>query len=301
MCYLMWFFYYFYLKMKYVLAVIMFFYFSSSWGQEIRPFEIYNSKGKKVKTASFLKKTTQGDIVLFGELHNNPIAHWFELILAEHLYKNGSLNMGAEMFESDQQIVLNRFLLDEITAKEMDSLIKLWSNYDTDYRPLVEFAKDHKIPFIATNIPRKYASQVYREGLEALESDLTPEEKQLVAPLPIQYDPELPGYKAMLNMFGDAAHANPNFPKAQAIKDATMAHFIYTQWIKDKVPFLHFNGEYHSKNYEGIYWYLKQLNSNLKIVTISTIEQENIKQLEKENRYRADWIIVVDQRMTKTY
>ena len=63
---------------------------------------------------------------------------------------------------------------------------------------------------------------------------------------------------------GPAMHGNQNLPKAQAIKDATMAHFILENWEKGKT-FIHYNGSYHSDNFEGIVWYLKQENPNLYI------------------------------------
>jgi uncharacterized iron-regulated protein len=31
-------------------------------------------------------------------------------------------------------------------------ITQLWSNYQTDYRPLVDFAKENNLRFIATNI-----------------------------------------------------------------------------------------------------------------------------------------------------
>jgi hypothetical protein len=65
--------------------------------------------------------------------------------------------------------------------------------------------------------------------------------------------------------------------------------------------FLHFNGTYHSDNYEGISWYLHQYRKGTKIVTIATVEQSQLKQLEKEHLKKADFILVIDQDMTKTY
>ena len=52
------------------------------------------------------------------------------------------------------------------------------------------------------------------------------------------------------------SHATPNLPKAQAAKDATMAHFILKNFDPNKL-FLHFDGSYHSDNYEGIVWWIK--------------------------------------------
>ncbi|HZH86289.1 MAG TPA: ChaN family lipoprotein [Brumimicrobium sp.] len=267
--------------------------------QSTEPFQIYKKNGKKISTQKFLRSLELSDVVLFGELHDNPISHWLQLKAIQYLHSKHNITLGAEMLESHNQKQLDAYLAGEIPQEELDSTAQLWVNYKTDYKPLVDFAKMNQLPFIATNIPRKYASYVYRNGLESLEDELDEEEKALVAPLPIAYDPELPGYKSMLSMMSD--HSTPNFPKAQAIKDATMAHFIYEHFKSTSSQFIHFNGDYHSKNFEGIYWYLKRKDESLNVLTISTVEQENVKKLIEENNGLADFIIVVDKDMTKTY
>ena len=89
-------------------------------------------------------------------------------------------------------------------------------------------------------------------------------------------------------------------PKAQASKDATMAYFILQNFTFGNL-FIHFNGSYHSDNYDGINWYLKKAQPNLKYATISTVTQKDIKTLLAENKGKADYIICVDEDMTNTY
>ncbi|WP_111706906.1 ChaN family lipoprotein [Lutibacter citreus] len=260
-------------------------------------YKLYNAKGNKVSYKKMIKKMGKADVVLFGEHHNNPIVHWLQLEVTKDLNELRKLTLGAEMFEADNQEALNNYLLGKITQRELDTLARLWSNYPTDYKPLVDFAKENKLAFIATNIPRRYASLVFRGGFEILEK-LTYEEKEWVAPLPVKYDATLPGYVKMKGMMG--GHGGDNLPKAQAIKDATMSYFI-TENLEPNNLFIHYNGSYHSDNYEGIYWYLKENNKNLNIVTVSLIDQENIKKFSKENKMKADFIISVPTNMTKTY
>ena len=158
-------------------------------------------------------------------------------------------------------------------------------------------AKDNKLQFIATNIPRRFASNVFRGGFESLEA-LSDEEKSWIAPLPIKYNANLPGYVKMKEMMG--GHGGDNLPKAQAVKDATMGYFILKNRAANKI-FMHYNGSYHSDNYEGINWYLKQGDPTLKIVTVSVVEQDDIKKFNAEEKLKADFIIVVPTTMTKTY
>ncbi|MFI5129499.1 MAG: ChaN family lipoprotein [Chitinophagales bacterium] len=265
--------------------------------QQKAAYILYNSKGKKVSYKKMIRVLSEKDIVLFGEFHNNPISHWLELSVAKDCGGLRDLVLGAEMFEQDNQQALDLYLQGKINDKEFDSSVRLWKNYNTDYAPLVKYARERKLSFAASNIPRRYAAIVAKGGFEALDT-IPLEQKAWIAPLPIAYDPELPGYKKIKEML--PGHGGDNLPKAQAIKDATMAHFIL-QYFKPGSLFIHYNGAYHSENYEGIVWYLKKQQPGLKYATITTVSQKDISSLSAENKYKADFIICVDQEMTTTY
>ena len=266
-------------------------------------YQFFDVNGKTAKYKSILKEAITADIVFFGELHNNPISHWLQLELTQDMFEEvgEDLVLGAEMFESDNQLILNEYLSDQISEKSFEKEARLWDNYKTDYKPLVEFSKENNLKFIATNIPRRYASIVHNKGFEGLE-EISDEAKKYVAPLPVEYDPELKGYKEMMEMMGGmgGGHANLNLPKAQAIKDATMAYFILENYKRGKT-FIHYNGTYHSNNFEGIVWYLKQAKPSLDIITIASVEQDTIASLKEENFGLADYILCVPSDMTKTY
>jgi len=282
---------------KIALLLIGIFFLKLSFSQDKPAYVLYNKDGKKVKYSKMLNTVSGADILLFGEFHNNPIAHWLQLEVTKDLKEKRSLILGAEMFEADNQEQLNAYLQGKITAKGFDSSARLWKNYPTDYAPLVNFAKANSIVFAATNIPRRYASLVSKRGFEVLDS-LPANEKNWIAPLPIPYDPELPGYKTMLEMMKD--HGSPNMPKAQASKDATMAHFILKYYQPGSL-FIHYNGSFHSENYDGIVWYLKKQQPDLKYATITVVSQKDINKLLDENKNKADYIICVDEDMTTTY
>lgn len=267
----------------------------------LSPYQIYNGEGQKTDFNDILKKSLESDVVLFGEFHNNAIIHWLQLELTKQLYetKKTDLILGAEMFESDQQNIMDEYLKSVISENSFEKEARLWPNYKTDYKPLVLFAKKNGLDFIATNIPRRYASVTARIGLDTLKSVFSKEAKKYIAPLPIEYDPQLPGYKSMEHQ-GGGSPGMKYIAQAQAIKDATMAYFISENLYKGKL-FIHFNGAYHSDNYEGIVWYLKKYKPNLKILTISVVEQADIENLKAEHLKLADFIIAVDEDMTKTH
>ena len=121
-----------------------------------------------------------------------------------------------------------------------------------------------------------------------------------MAPLPVVYDSTLACYAGMAKMMGDApAHVTMNIARAQAMKDATMAHFILKNFKKGQT-FLHFNGTYHSDRFQSIVWYLKQADPSLKIVTISSVEQSDMDELKKESEGLGSYILVIPDSMSKT-
>ena len=269
----------------------------SSVAQDKKAYQIFDKKGKKATYEKLLRASEKADVVLFGEYHDNSVVHWLQLEFTKDLAQKKDLVLGAEMLEADNQTQVNQYLEGEINQKQMDSSARLWKNYKTDYKTLVDFAKEKKFSFIATNVPRRYASLVFKKDLVALDS-LSAQEKSWIAPLPIEFDINLPGYKSMMGMQG--GHAGEKMPKAQAIKDATMAYFINKN-RKENSIFVHYNGTYHSDNYEGINWYLRKLDSEIKIITIATVEQKDISKLEAEHYNKADFILVIDEDVTKTY
>jgi uncharacterized iron-regulated protein len=155
---------------------------------------------------------------------------------------------------------------------------------------------------IITNIPRRYASVVAKKGLAGLDS-LSLEAKKYIAPLPINFDSEVACYKNMMKMTDMPAMkrgSNVNIAKAQASKDATMAYFLNKNFLQGKI-FIHYNGSYHSDNYEGIIWYLKKLNPKLNIKTITTITYDSIENVKEDIMKKADYSILVTTSMTNTY
>jgi uncharacterized iron-regulated protein len=90
-----------------------------------------------------------------------------------------------------------------------------------------------------------------------------------------------------------------NFSKAQAIKDATMAYSI-VKYRKDGQTLVHFNGSYHSDRYMSIIWYLDKYHPGLKITTITTVQQDDIRTLNDKTRGYADFVLVTPASMTRT-
>lgn len=268
--------------------------------KDLKAYVLYDSKGKATDIDNLMKAADDKRFIFFGEYHNNPISHWLQFEVTKRLYavNKQRLVLGAEMFEADNQYIIDEYLSGKISDKNFQAEVRLWPNYDTDYKPLMEFAKEKGLAFIATNIPRRYASMTYKQGLDSLKN-LSPTALQYIAPLDkFEFDSSVACYSKMINEFG--AHGGYNMALAQAMKDATMAHFILAN-VDNRSVFLHYNGAYHSDNKEGIIYYLKKEIEESKILSITTVTQENVEALAEENKGLADFIICVPESMTTTH
>ncbi len=282
------------------LSLLFFFSFSTYSFAELPAYKIFDADGNELQFSDILNRASEADIIFFGELHNDPIAHWLQVSLAEKLFaQNGALSIGMEMFETDNQLILNEYLAGAINTNSFEREPKLWNNYQTDIKPMIQLAKNHSLPVIATNVPRRYANMVYHNGLDALE-DLHTDALRYIVPLPFEIDETLETYA---NIAAAAQRHGSNqfyLLESQALKDATMAHFILKNRI-DGAPFLHLNGSYHSMKREGVVWYISQKDAALDIVTIHLTLQEDVKELRDENHGLADFIITVPSNMTRTH
>ncbi|WP_159023683.1 ChaN family lipoprotein [Formosa sp. L2A11] len=267
-------------------------------------YQLFKNTGEIVNYDNMVKDLAKSDMVFFGEYHFNPISHWLQLEVSKSLFeiKGKNLFLGAEMFESGNQLVLNEYLKGLYTeAKMIPEMTQMWSNYKTDYKPLVEFAKVNQLRFIATNIPRRYASLINKKGIDALD-DLSPEALELIGPdLKTYFDPTVKAYAEMASNMG--GHVPPNMlnmQTAQASKDATMAHFSLKNFNEGDL-LLHFEGSYHSNYNQGIIWWINKIRLGLNIKSITTVLQSEWNKMTKEDKAEiANYIIVVVDNMTQT-
>jgi uncharacterized iron-regulated protein len=228
------------------------------------------------------------DVVVFGEVHRHAGVHHAQMALFRELHaRHAAMSLSMEQFERDQQPVLDEYVAGKIGENTMASRIELWANYGTSYRPLVEFAKEHKLPVIAANAPAMVVRCVGMEGPEFL-GRMKPEQRGwAAAELNLQDGP----YKDKFMGFatGDAGHGgDPNakpdekrVPSPQAVRafaaqvtrDDTMAESIADHLQKNpgrKV--FHLTGRFHSDAFLGTVESLKMRMPTLKIAVVSPIE-----------------------------
>ncbi len=290
---------------KFTLSTVVIILFLQFINAQNKPaYQLYDQKGKVIDYESVIIDLANSDMVFFGEYHTNPIAHWLQLEMTKSFYeiKGDKLFFGAEMFENGNQLVLNEYLAGFYPEKKMlPEMTQLWGNYKTDYKPLVEFAKENSLRFIASNIPRRYAAMINSDGIEVLKK-LSPEALAMIGPdLEKYFDPEVKAYAEMASQMG--GHVPPNMlniQTAQAAKDATMAYFSLQNFNKGDFYF-HFNGSYHSNNSQGIIWWIDKIQPGLNIKSVATVTNTEWSELTDEEKASiSNYTIVVADDMTQT-
>ena len=284
------------------LLMVVFMTVNVSAQQQPEAYRLYDNKGKSISYEQLVKNLSKADVVFIGEIHNCVITHWMEQKLLESLYNvhGAQLKMGLEMFESDNQLILNEYLQGQITGERFEDEARLWPNYSTDYAGLIGFAREHHVPVVATNVPRRYATAVKNHGLAYLDSFST-EAKCYMAPLPIHFqsNENVEQGFALMGMMGKNKNADPHrIAEAQAIKDATMAWRI-AQNLPGKL--IHFNGNFHSDSRGGIIPYLLTYKPGVRYVVVRAVRQEDISHLDEAYQGIADYYICVPEDMTTSY
>src|SRR3954465_4551582 len=114
------------------------------------PERVYDTRQKAfMDFESMLADLARADAVFVGEQHEEASTHALELAILEGLTRRHvPVVLAMEMFERDVQPAIDRYLSGEIDEDAFLKESRPWPRYAIDYRPLIEFARAHKIPVI---------------------------------------------------------------------------------------------------------------------------------------------------------
>lgn len=253
--------------------------------------------GKELSAAQLAKRLQKYDVVFFGEYHDQSEIHQYELELLKAMYKakGAKLALSMEMFEVDNQSKLNNFLADTLSEENFLAASRPWPNYRTDYAPLVNFAKEKKMPVIAANVPRFLAAHVAKnnastEGIAEQYLQWLPQHT---------YAPE-GAYKDKFYAQMSSPAAPMKMPPqrlaavyaAQCLKDDKMAESIAAFADAHKnMQILHINGCFHSDAHLGTTQKLEALRPELKIAVITPLERK-----QKGEKPAGDFVVWFDRK-----
>lgn len=239
-------------------------------------YRVFTGAGQPASLEDVVQAMAAHQVVFVGESHDDPTGHRLELELfqraAEFHGRTRPVALSLEFFERGVQPSLDDYLAGRITETEFRAASRPWARYQTDYRPLIEFAKATKLPVIAANAPRRFITLVTRNGRASLDS-LPAQDLQYLPPLP--YGKASPAYRdqwiatisEVMKQEGmkcgvpvEDAQAPPgshqnmtNQLDSQVLWDATMAHSI-ARFLESRPQalVLHMVGAFHVERGTGI-------------------------------------------------
>ena len=259
-----------------------------------------------------LADVAKADVVFVGEQHDDPNTHRLELAILQGVARRrDGVSVGFEMFERDVQEPFDHFQMGHLDEAGFLKDARPWPNYQTDYKPLVDFAVAKNWPMFASNVPRAMASDVSKTGFDALKTKSAEESKWFAK------DRQCPVGDSYFKRFSAAMADHPadgkappaadaaknrqsveRFYDAQCLKDETMAESIAQAYaigaIGGKHPIVvHFNGAFHSDFAEGTADRTKRRLPGKRIVVLSIVPVQNLDALApaKDERKRADYLI----------
>ena len=259
--------------------------------------------GKQVDLSQVLSAVSDKQVVYFGEYHDSQPAHDAEMSVMEGLYaEHGDrLVLSLEMFERDVQGVLDAYLNGDISEEEFLAKSRPWENYVQAYRPMIEFAKEHHLPVLASNIPRRMAAVVAKTG--SLET-AAPEDRKYrpaggIYPASFAYRKR---FMATMEQFRVHGREMPKekmqqMYRAQCLKDDTMAHTIadYLKAHPESVVY-QVNGGFHSDGGQGVPWKLDLFRPDTAQAVLSTVHyrprRDKIDEVWQNNRREGDFLVL---------
>ncbi len=275
----------------------------SIFGQET--YRIYDKQGNAATMQQILEEINKNDVTFLGEMHDDAVGHalQFEIFKAVvdkySAYRKVSLSL--EMFERDTQVVVNEYLAGLINEKKFLDDSRPWGNYKTDYRPLVELAKEKKLNVIAANSPRRYVNMVSRGGRETLNS-LSKEAKTWLPPLPY-FEPSKAysdKFKALMGPSPEAQQGIDKILASQSLWDGGMAYSI-SQNIADKGLIIHLNGSFHTESRLGTVEHLLKYKPKTKVLVVTMRYEDDFKTFDK-SKYEnlGDFVILTDSKQPRS-
>jgi uncharacterized iron-regulated protein len=283
-------------------------------------YRVYDGKGTPTTLDAMLQRLHDVDVVFLGESHDDPVAHLLQARLLRQLHerrrgqaKPRPLALALEMFERDVQPVLDEYLAGLITEKAFRDSSRPWNNYEKDYRPLVEFAREQHLPVIAANAPRRYVNRVSRLGAASL-ADVPEPQRRGLPPLP--YAAASPAYAARFQEImkkhtpsktgtppekapKDAGHGI----EAQSLWDATMAYSVAEFLLHhSQAHVVHVNGSFHSAKRMGIPEHLVRYRPGTSFLVVTMTPHKGFPEFAAGDLADAgDFVIVTDPALPRSF
>ncbi len=190
---------------------------------------------------SVLAQARLSQVVLLGEHHDNQSHHDWQLRMLQALHqRQPDLVMGLEMLPKVAQPQIDRFLRGdsdiETFLKEVN-WTRHWSFSAAYYTPLLNYAREQKIPVVALNVTRDKVEEAVKRGWQAAPPGMTPPAaatRPYLRHLVMSFQRhKLPGARLDMAVEGPAFR---RFVQKQLLWDRAMAEGISAQLESTQKP-----------------------------------------------------------------
>ncbi|CAE6951075.1 hypothetical protein ACOMICROBIO_GDFFDHBD_03646 [Vibrio sp. B1REV9] len=232
-------------------------------------YQLYTPSGKPLSLNSLTADLKQADVILIGEWHTHAGIHRFQTDMLKQLASDARpVALSMEQITRNKQSVVDAYLNNKIGEQYFIKQSNAWPNYESDYRPLVEFAKQANIPVIASNAPKEIVRCIGRQGTAYIEK-LNAEERRFIAE-DINTGESPYKEKFMASMHHGKPEQTERQYAAQVTWDETMADSIVTFLsMNPDTQVIHIAGKFHTENGLGTAASILNRNPNLKVVVIT--------------------------------
>ncbi|ANP65287.1 TPA: ChaN family lipoprotein [Vibrio alginolyticus] len=232
-------------------------------------YQLYTPSGEHIALSKLPIELQQADVILIGEWHTHAGVHRFQTDMLKQLTSyDRSLALSMEQFTRDKQPVVDAYLRGEIGEQYLMKQANAWPNYESDYRPLVEFAKQKNLPVIAANAPKSIVRCIGRQGLDYI-NKLDDDQRMFIAQA-INTGSSPYKEKFMASMHHGKPEQTEKQFAAQVTWDETMAESIVS-YLDDNpgAQIVHVAGKFHTEQGLGTAASILSRNPSLKVVVIS--------------------------------
>ena len=272
-----------------------------AFSQSPDKYTVFSGKGDPATIEQIVGALHGVDVVFLGEMHDDAVAHAVQLEIfkqaVERYSQKRRLTLSLEMFETDVQVVLDEYLKGLISENHFLLSSRPWGNYKTDYRPLVELAKERKLDVVAANAPRRYVNMVSRGGRKALDA-LSPQAKTWLAPLPYADASEAYSkkFRSLMGSSGEASMGLDNILSSQSLWDATMAHSVAQSLKNNKGSLVvHLNGGFHTESRLGTVEHFQRYMPVGKAIVVTIKYVDDFRSFDKSKHLDlGDYVILTD-------
>jgi uncharacterized iron-regulated protein len=243
----------------------------------------------------------RADVVLIGEQHDDLNTHRLELAVLEALARRSvAVTLSLEMFERDVQRSVDSYMAGSSVEDEFLKQSRPWPRYASDYRPLVEFARERRWPVVAANVPRRIAADVAKLGKPAVEALNATDRSFAAADLQCPHDAYFDRFAEEMGGHQSSGSSTDSTTEryywAQCIKDETMAESIVSAYAKlEGRPgvVVHVTGSFHSDYGEGTGERVRRRLAGRRVATVSMMPVENLDALapQPSDLKRADYLV----------